>query len=146
MEIKYIYKYNYDTKELLEKFETTKDAANSLEITTHTILRYISIVKIFNTKKDGKTRILLSYLDDIENINPVQKTKVIKSRPRKKLYTYNTITNELFMEYEGPFNAAAKLNIGQCTVQRHIKNGKSITILYNNDKIPIIFTYKKHEN
>lgn len=42
---------------------------------------------------------------------------------------------------QGPFNAAAKLNIGQCTVHRHIKNGKSITILYNNDRIPIIFTY-----
>ena len=146
VQIKYIYKYDYDTKELLEKFETTKDVANSLEISTYTVLRYIYIAKVFNTKKDGNKKILLSYLNNIDDVKPVEKTKVIKSRPCKKLYTYDINTNKLFIEYEGPYNAACKLNIGQCTVQRHIKNGKPITIVHNNKKTSIIFTYKKLEN
>jgi phage anti-repressor protein len=143
VEVKWIYKYDFDTKELLNSFSSTKEAANHFEITTHTILRYISIEKVFTTKKDGKRNILLSYLSNIDDVIPKEKTKVIKTRPCKKLYTYNVLDNSLFKEYNGPFDAAAKLKIGQCTVQRHIKNNKPLNIVHEDQHKSIIFTYNK---
>lgn len=108
---------------------------------------YIKLEMVFN---DLMKEELEEHKKEIkEKDKELKKTKkqlVIKSRPCKKLYTYDINTNKLFIEYEGPYNAACKLNIGQCTVQRHIKNGKPITIVHNNKKTSIIFTYKKHEN
>jgi len=141
VEIKPIYKYNFDTKQLLQTFYSTRDVSTNLEITTSTVLRYINIAKVFISKKDGNSQIVLSYLDNIHNIKPVEKTKVVKSRPRKKLYVYYYDTNNLFIEYDGPYDAANKLNIGQCTVHRHINNKKPLTIMYNNQKISILFSY-----
>jgi hypothetical protein len=143
VETKAIYKYNFDTKQLLQTFYSTRDVSTNLEITTSTVLRYINIAKVFTSKKDNNQQIILSYLDNIQNVVPVEKTKVVKSRPRKKLYVYYYDTKELFIEYDGPFDAANKLNIGQCTVHRHINNGKPITIVYENKKISILFTYRK---
>ena len=143
VEKKIIYKYNFDTKQLLQKFNSTTEAAHHFDISNHTILRYISIQKIFSYKNEKN--IILSYLDNIDNLVIKEPTKVIKSRPCKKLFTYYNNTNELFMEYNGPFDAAAKLKIGQCTVHRHIKNKKPLNIIHNVKKIQIIFTYSKNE-
>lgn len=143
MELKIIYKYNYDTKELLKKYNSVKEAIIDLEITSHTIYRYININKVFNTKKDDKVNVLISYLDNIANVKPLEKTKVIKTRPCKKLYTYDSITKELYKEYNGPSDAANKLNIGQCTVQRHIKSKNSLKLKLETDVKQIIFTYSK---
>lgn len=141
MQKKHIYKYDYNTKQLLEKFDSTIEAANHFNITTNTVLRYINIAKVFTTKKDENRQILLSYLQNIHNVKPVAKTKIIKSRPCKTLYAFNAVTKELFTTYDGPFNAANILNIGQCTVHRHIKNRKPVTIVKNNERIPLIFSY-----
>ena len=143
VEKKIIYKFNFDTKQLLQKFNSTVEAAHHFDISNHTILRYISIQKVFSCKNE--TNILLSYLDNINNLIIQEPTKVIKSRPCKKLFTYYNNTNELFTEYNGPFDAAGKLKIGQCTVHRHIKNKKPLNIIHNNNKIQIIFTYSKNE-
>lgn len=127
---------------MLQTFYSTRDVSTHLEITTSTVLRYINIAKVFTSKKDGNSQIVLSYLDNnIHNIKPVEKTKVVKSRPRKKLYVYYHNTDKLFIEYDGPYDAANKLNIGQCTVHRHINNKKPLTIMHNNQKISIIFSY-----
>ena len=143
VEIKNIYKYDFDTKELLKTFSSTKEAANNLDITTSTILRYIAVEKIFISKKDASKKILLSYLDNITNLVPSEPIKIIKKKSFKKLYTYYYNTTNLFKEYNGPSNAAAELKIGQCTVQRRIKNKNPLTIVNNKENISIIFTYNK---
>jgi hypothetical protein len=105
------------------------------------VLRYIAVEKIFSCHMDKDKRIFLSYLDNINNLIIREKTKVIKTRPCKILYTYYKDSNNLFTKYDGPSDAAAKLKIGQCTVQRHIKSGKPLNIVDNNDRISIVFTY-----
>ena len=143
IEIQKIYKYDFETKELLQTFNSTIEAAQHFGITNSTILRYIAVEKVFSEKVYIKKprQILLSYLDNIDNLIIREKTKVIKTRPCKLLYTYYNNSNTLFTEYNGPSDAAAKLKIGQCTVQRHIKSGKPLNIVDNNQTISIIFTY-----
>ena len=146
-----IYKFNYDTKELLTIFYTQKEAIIDLEITPNTISRYINVAKVFNTKKDGNINILLSKLNDITNIKPKIPTKVIKNKPKqiKPLYTYyfnnetNKCTDKLYQEFEGPSSAANKLYIGSCTVYRHIKNKLPLNIKKDDNVISIIFTYTR---
>jgi hypothetical protein len=140
-----IYKYDFDTKELLQKFDSTSEAANHFEITTHTVLRYIAVENIFTTKNDENKNILISYLDNIDDFVPAEKTKVVKTRPCKTLYTYNVSCNpkQLFKIYNGPSDAAGKLKIGQCTVQRHIKSKKPLKIVHDNSHISIMFTYQE---
>jgi phage anti-repressor protein len=141
IEVPKIYKYDFDTKELLQTFNSTIEAAQHFEITTHTVLRYIAVEKIFSCQMDKDRKILLSYRDNITNLVIREKTKVIKTRQFKILYTYYSDSTNLFTKYDGPSDAAAKLKIGQCTVQRHIKSGKPLNILHNNERIAIVFTY-----
>ena len=141
IENKPIYKFDFDTKKILQIFQSTKEAAIHFEITTSTILRYIAVEKIFSNKKDTNKNILLSYSNNIDNLEINQITKVIKPRRFKKLYTYYNNSIQLFFEYKGPSDAAAKLKIGQCTVHRHINNKKPLNIIYNNERISIIFSY-----
>lgn len=67
IEVQKIYKYDFDTKELLQTFNSTIEAAQHFQITTCTVLRYIAVEKIFSCKmvKDKAKRIFLSYLDNI---------------------------------------------------------------------------------
>ena len=138
-----IYKYNFETKELLHTFESTIEAAQKFNITTSTVLKYIGTEYIFSCKDNPKINILLSYLDNIDDLILKEKTKVVKSRKRKPLFTYFHNTTTLYKEYEGPSNAAFELKIGQCTVQRHIKNKTPLSIVENDFVISIIFTYEK---
>jgi hypothetical protein len=143
-----IYMFNFESKELIRTFESSVDAANYFNITTSTVTRYIAVEKIF-AYKDDKT-IILSYLKNIDNLVIKPKTKVIKTKKTKRLFTYivpslngnGRDTFTLFKEYAGPSDAAAQLKIGQCTVHRHIKSGNPLHILDNdNNKISIVFTY-----
>jgi hypothetical protein len=144
IEVRKIYKYDFDTKELLQTFNSTIEAAQHFEITTHTVLRYIAVEKIFSCQIEKDRKILLSYRDHIKDLVIREKTKVIKTRQFKVLYSYYNNSNNLFTKYDGPSDAAAKLKIGQCTVQRHIKSGKPLNILHNNERIAIVFTYTEH--
>jgi hypothetical protein len=143
IESKIIYKYNYDTKKLLKTYNSTKEAIIDLEITSNTVMRYININKVFETKKDDKINILISYLDDITNVKPLEKTIVMRYKPCKKLYTYDSITKEFYKEYNGASDAAYQLNIGQCTVQRHIKSTHPLKLKLQSNVKQIIFTYAK---
>lgn len=143
VESKTIYKFDFATKELLQTFNSTVEASSNLEITTSTVMRYISIAHVFQSKKDGNKNIILSYLEDIKDVVPKQKTKVVKYRAPKLLYTYIADTKELFQVFNGPFDAANKLVVGQCTVHRHIKNEKPLKIVHQDKVIPIVFTYTK---
>lgn len=136
-----IYMFNFDTKEIIRTFETSTDVANYLNVNQSTVLRYIAVENIFACKNQPGKKILLSYLDNIHNLVIRPKTKVVKSRRVKRLFAYNKDNGDLFQEYAGPSDAAAKLKIGQCTVHRHIKSGNPLGIMEGARKISIVFTY-----
>ena len=149
-----VFKFNYDTKEILKTYTSRKEILIDLEITSNTILRYINVQKVFKTKKDGNINILLSRLDNIDNIVPRVPTKVVRNIKKKNkiLYTYhfdtisNKCTNMLYKTFEGPSNAANELYIGNCTIYRHMKNKIPLKITQDNKIIPLIFTYTKLES
>jgi hypothetical protein len=141
-ETKLIYKYDFDTKQLLQTFASTKEAAINLEVTTCTILRYIAVEKIFVSKKDSNKNIILTSLNNITNIVQSKPVKVVKSKPCKILYSYYNNTTNLFKQFNGGSDAAAHFKIGTSTVFRHIKSKIPLKILYNNETIEIIFTYE----
>jgi hypothetical protein len=136
-----IYMFNFDTKDLIRTFETSVEASNYLNVNKCTVLRYIAVEHVFQCKNHPNTHILLSYLDNIDNLVIREKTKVVKSRRVKRLFAYYNGTDTLFKEYAGPSDAAAQLKIGQCTVHRHIKSGNPLGIVHDGTKVSITFTY-----
>jgi len=130
---KTIYKFNFKTKELIDKYTTIKEASSKNGISSRTIIRYIKIQQVFNTKND-KDPILLTYkeeLDDktikeIEENDIKRKSGCVKIRPCKTIQKIDFETNEVLETFYGILDAAAKLKIGECTVSRHLKSGKKI--------------------
>ncbi|MEY3420068.1 MAG: Anomala cuprea entomopoxvirus, partial [Bacteroidota bacterium] len=136
-----IYLFDFHMKTLIRTFQSSIEAANYFQITKSTVLRYIAVEKVFSSKNEPGKQILLSYLDNIDDLIIRPKTKVVKPKRTKRLFAYLDGTSDLFREYAGPSDAAAQLKIGQCTVQRHIKSGNPLCIIDNDNKISIIFTY-----
>ena len=140
--LKKIYRINYDTKKVLEIYDGVIGAANKLNISTTTVGRYIKIQKTLNV---DNIKSVLSYTKDIvinENEEKIN-TKIIKRIPFKTIYKIDLKTNELLETFNGIFDAATKLNIGECTVSRYVKSGN---ILKHKDGNNIISCLLKHSN
>ncbi|NBP13914.1 hypothetical protein EBU95_05860 [bacterium] len=142
-----IYKFNFTTKELLEKYNTIKEASSKNGFSSTTALRYIKTQQVFNTKND-KDPILLAYkeqLDDetVEQIKENEnksKSGVTRIRPRKQIQKIDCNTSKVLETFDGILDAAVKLRIGECTVSRHLKSGKKLKI--KKDASYVLLKYK----
>lgn len=151
MNHKVIYKFNIDTKELIESYKTFKEAAEKNNMSTNTASRYIIIRQIFSTKKDGDIQMVLTYNNSLDN-ETVQEIKehnkkcesgVVRIRPFKIIQKVDFETNQILETFYGILDAAVKMKIGQCTVCRHLKSGKKLKI---RDSVPSFVLLKYAEN
>ena len=129
--LKKVYKFDYNTKKILDTFDGIIGAATKLNISTTTVGKYIKTQKTFN---DNNVSVLLSYHDDITNIvEKVHVKQFVKSRLVKKIYKINIDNNEILETYNGILDASVKLNIGECTVSRYLKSGKTMNLKLESD-------------
>lgn len=139
--LKKVYKINYESLEVLDTYDGIIGAANKLNISATTVGKYLKTQKTFKNSLDN-VKVLLSYdkqfvLNTQENIPK----NFIKTRRVKKIYKVNLKDNSLLEIYEGILDAAAKLNIGECTVSRYLKSGKTMKI---KDKSNMVSVVLKH--
>lgn len=130
-----IYKFNLESKRLIESYKTIVEAAKLNGLSKHTISKYIKIQQIFNTKRDGGGEDVVLTHDETFDDETVTKIKrkndnntsgVIRIRPCKIIHKVDYETNEVLDTYHGILDAATKLRSGTCTVCRHLKSGKKL--------------------
>jgi phage anti-repressor protein len=150
---KTIYKFDIDSKTIVESYKTICEAGKQNGLSTKTISRYIKVQQIFKTKKDGNVAFLLTYKDviDDETVAKIKqleienkKSGVTRIRPCKIIEKVEYETNRVVDTYYGILDASTNLHIGECTVSRHLKSGKKLKIKYNNTFI--VLRYKSAEN
>lgn len=129
-----IYKFDLESKTLIESYKTIVEAAEKNGLHKETIAKYIKKQQIFNTKRDGDAKVVLTHddtFDDetvikIKQQNDDNTSGVIRIRPRKIIQKVDYETNEVLDTFHGILDAATKLQSGTCTVCRHLKSGKKL--------------------